>query len=207
MAPSRRFPRQDGIVSLLDAPASERVVGLWRGIEHRLGLRGIFVMPYPHFSYQIAEGYDRAAAEPAIEEIARSTPPFEVRTSGVASFGAPWPVVYLAVDRSPPLSDLHRRIWQGLDRSVHAPSPLYREDRWLPHVSLAYGDERTGTALTDAECAQVRALLGRGEYRWSLRVDNLALVVDDGSEQRPVRTFPLLGGQTSDVPARSASRS
>ncbi|HTT73508.1 MAG TPA: 2'-5' RNA ligase family protein [Thermoplasmata archaeon] len=183
--------RAHGVVSLLGPSDRDRVIGIWQGIEHRLGLRGIWVMPYPHFSYQIAGEYDEPGLEAALERLAATTAPFEVRTSGVATFGPPWPVVYLAVEKSPGLEELHDRIARACAPHARELSEYYVGARWTPHVSLAYGNEADGTALTAAEVDAVLALLGRGAYRWTLRVDNLAFVRDEGTVQRPVRTFPL----------------
>ena len=42
-----------GIVSLLDQPHYDQVEKLWVEIERRFGIKGIFVTPYPHFSYHV----------------------------------------------------------------------------------------------------------------------------------------------------------
>jgi len=182
-----------GVVSLLDPPTSDRVVSAWRGIEHRLGLKGIFVMPYPHFTYHVAGEYDRAPLEAALDRLSRETAPFEARTSGVATFGPPWPTVYLAVERTPALRELHARTWKLCSEHARDPARYYEPDRWIPHISLAYGDERKGIPLSDDDVGRLLALLGRGEFPWNVKVDNFALVVDDGNVQAPVRTFPLRG--------------
>jgi hypothetical protein len=36
---------------LLDAGATGRIREAWAKLERELGLRGVLVMPYPHFSY------------------------------------------------------------------------------------------------------------------------------------------------------------
>jgi 2'-5' RNA ligase len=186
--------RAHAVVSLLDAATSDRVTGLWQGIDHRLGLRGIFVMPAPHFTYHVAGEYDRKTLEPALEDLSRTLAPFEVRTVGISSFDLPWPVVYIAVEVDPALRSLHERIWSLCSSHARESSPLYQPARWVPHISLAYGDESKKIPLSEGEVLQVKALLGKGEYRWNLRIDNIALVIDDGDEQLPVRTFALRGG-------------
>jgi 2'-5' RNA ligase len=185
--------RAHGIVSLLDPSTSERVVGVWRGLEHRFGVRGIFVMPYPHFTYQVAAEYDRDSVEGALEQFARATRPFDVETAGVASFGPPWPVVYIALAEDPSLRILQQEVWAVCSPHARGVADLYHPARWTPHISLAYGDEATSTPLPEPTVQEILRLLARGGYRWKLRIDNVALVMDDGRLQKPVRTFPLRG--------------
>jgi 2'-5' RNA ligase len=187
-------PRANAVVSLLDRPTSDRVLSVWRGIEHRLGLKGIFVMPYPHFTYHVAAEYDRPALEAALDRFASTTAPFEVETTGIATFGDPWPVVYIAVDVEPVLRDLHARTWELCASHARDSAEYYEPRHWIPHISLAYGDDRTSIPLSSDEVRQVLALLAKGEYHWRLKIDNFALAIDDGSVQAPVRTFPLRGG-------------
>ena len=192
--PAPGMPRRaNAVVSLLDSAASDRVSSIWKGLEHRLGLRGIFVMPYPHFTYHVAADYDRESLEPALDDLSRSIAPFEVRTSGIGTFGSPWPVVFIAVDPDPALRVLHQRVWSLSSSHARESAAYYQPPRWVPHISLAYGDEHRAVPLSEREVGEVRAMLGKGEYRWTLPIDNLALVIDHGAEQAPVRRFALRG--------------
>ncbi len=40
-----------GVVSLLDCHYSQVVEDLWAELERRFGVDGVYVTPYPHFSY------------------------------------------------------------------------------------------------------------------------------------------------------------
>lgn len=192
--PAPGMPRlANAIVALLDPSTSERVVNVWKGLEHRLGLRGIFVMPYPHFTFQVAAEYDRPAVEAALERLSRLTAPFVVQTEGIAMFGEPWPVVYIAVAADPSLRLLHETIWALCAPSGRGLPELYDSAHWIPHISLAYGDDRKGAPLTKEEVRGALNLLARGGYQWKLTINDLALVIDDGSVQKPVRTFALRG--------------
>ena len=183
--------RANGVVSLLDGPATEAVRAIWKELDERLGLRGISVMPYPHFSYHIAGGYDRVPLEEALESHARRTGPFPVQLTGVETFSGEWPVVFLAVAPDRRLLDLHQALWGICSPHAQDESGLYAPGRWVPHVSLAYGDEGRGTPLSAAQVRDVLAALQGREVRRTVTVDNLALVADEGTVQRPVRTFPL----------------
>ena len=183
----------NAVVSLLDPASGEKVRGVWSGIEHRLGLRGVQIMPHPHVTYHVAGAYDRPRLEASLTRFADSTAPFEMRTAGIGTFGPPWPVVYIDVAKDLGLRTLHGLVWNMAEAHATGSSELYSPPRWTPHISLAYGDEAKGEPLTDLEVQQVKQLLGKGEYRWTLPIDNFALVLDHGNVQSPVRTFPLRG--------------
>jgi hypothetical protein len=44
-----------GVVSLLDAAHYQAVESLWAELA-ACGLRGVYVTPFPHFSYHVAAG-------------------------------------------------------------------------------------------------------------------------------------------------------
>ncbi len=48
----------NAVITLLDEVHNRRVEALWTDLREGFGLRGIEVTPYPHFSVQIARGYD-----------------------------------------------------------------------------------------------------------------------------------------------------
>lgn len=170
-----------------------RVRETWQKLDRELGLRGVLVMPFPHFSYQIAEGYDRTNLEKSLSELAEETAPFEIRTTGLATFGGPWPVVYVAVRADAGLRALHERTWNRCAPHARNTVPYYRPGAWTPHITLAHGDETSAAPLSDDQTRAVLRLLNPKEYRWTVSVENIALVWDDGSVQRPVRTFPFRG--------------
>ncbi|HXY47529.1 MAG TPA: 2'-5' RNA ligase family protein [Thermoplasmata archaeon] len=180
-----------GVVSLLDRNATEKVARTWARLEQEFGVRGVLAMPYPHFSYQIAQGYERPALDDTLTRLARGTPPFTATTSGIGTFEGGWPVVYVAVEAPPALRDLHERIWNACQPHVREPVGYYRPGTWVPHISLAHGDEHNTVPLPPETIARILATLDPPEYRWSIRIDNLALVWDEGEIQRPVATFRL----------------
>lgn len=186
-------PRLRGVWSLLDPEASERTRGAWSRLEREFGLRGVLTAPHPHFSYQIVERYDRSAIDSTLSALAREIKPFRVRTTGLATFPANWPTVYVAVEKDPSLRALHERIWQRCLPIATKPSPLYSPDLWTPHISLAYGDERGSIPLSATQVRDVLTALRSGDFCWTISIDNLTLIGDDRGIQGPVRTFPLEG--------------
>ena len=185
--------RANAVISLLDEPTASRVRALWSELDSTLGLRGIQVMPYPHFTYHVAEAYDRAPLDEALEARAGRTAPFTVRTTGVGTFAPPWPVVYLALAEDPALRELHRAISALCSPFARGETEFYGPARCTPHISLAYGDERTATPLRADEVDRVLRTLEGRDLHWTIPIDNLAFVEDDGSVHKPVRTFRLAG--------------
>jgi len=108
-----------GVVSLLDANAANRVKSIWSNMEREFGLRGVLVMPYPHFSYQVARNYSRTALEVTLDRLSREISPFTIRTTGIETFDGDRPVIFIAVERDESLRALHQRVW----------------DECLPHAS------------------------------------------------------------------------
>ncbi len=182
-----------GIVSLLDPANSRSVRRIWERLESDLGLRGVLVMPYPHFSYQIAGGYDRPAVEAALRTVAHDLPKFSVRTTGVGQFEGPWPVVFLHVERSASLQALHERIWNTCRPLATNPVEYYRPGAWVPHITLAHGEEHRGIPLPARIVPRIQGCLRAEELRWKVHLDNLTLVWDDGQLQKPLTSFGLQG--------------
>ena len=71
-----------GIVSLLDEDHYRMVEDVWAGLDEALGLRGVYVTPYPHFSYHVADHYDlEQVGDPGVRP---DDGAFEVTTPGWA---------------------------------------------------------------------------------------------------------------------------
>ena len=166
-----------GIVSLLDDEHYALVEGLWDELEREFGVRGLYATPFPHFSYQVAQQYDPERAEAVLSEAARETQPFKVRTAGLGIFNAAQPVLYVAVVRSPELSDLHERLWAQLSAAGHGVSPYYRPEMWVPHVTLAQNN------VSYEQLCGIVGWLGGRSFHWETTVNNLSLIYDTGERQ------------------------
>jgi 2'-5' RNA ligase len=182
-----------GVVSLLDPSATSRVKSIWSSLERQFGLRGVLGIPYPHFSYQVARSYDYAALEATLELLSQEVRPFTIRTSGLETFDGNWPVVFIAVERDDSLQALHRRVWTRCLPHASDVIPYYRPNAWVPHITLAYGEERNSVPLLAAQVQSVLKKLNTGNYRWEIPIDNIAIVWGDSSVQEQVRRFPLQG--------------
>lgn len=160
-----------GLVTLLPEPYCDRVESLWDGLEQNFGLNGIRVTPYTHFSWNIAEEYERPAMDWALAETALETPVFKVQTDGIGLFPAPVPVLFIKVIRNPILDALHKQLWERLLSLSTDLSPYYNTKNWQPHISLAYGD------LKSEQVPNVSAWLEAQEsYKWEMDVNNICYI-------------------------------
>ena len=100
-----------GIVSLLDSDHNQQVEELWVELERRFSVRGVYITPYPHFSYHVAQDYDLDKTESVLERITSNITTFKVRTSGLSVFTGASPVLYIPAVRSLELTQLHEEIW------------------------------------------------------------------------------------------------
>ena len=120
-----------GVVSLLDDQHYARVEAIWEELGQKFDVRGMYVTPYPHFSFQVAEQYDESACEEFLRSLAARMRPFRVRTAGLGIFTVANPILYISVVRSPALSDLHRQLWDGVRQTVPgAVAHYYHPEEW-----------------------------------------------------------------------------
>src|ERR1044072_6315745 len=96
-----------GVVSLLDDRHYARVEAVCEERGQKFDVRGMYVVAYPHFSFQVAEQYDDAACENTLRELAARTHPFRIRTAGLGVFTVSSPILYTPVIRSPAFPRLH----------------------------------------------------------------------------------------------------
>jgi len=160
-----------GLVTLLPEPFYSWVESLWGRLEENFGLNGVRITPFPHFSWNIAEAYERPQMDWAVAETALKTPVLKVQTDGIGLFPAPVPVLFIQVLRNPILDALHKQLWDRMQGIGRALSPYYNAQNWQPHISLAYGD------LTSEQVPAVRAWLeAQDTFRWEFEVNNIGYI-------------------------------
>ena len=156
-----------GIASLIDAYYSSKVQAIWHELEVDCGLTGIQISPGPHFSWQVAEGYDQAVLIPILKEIARKTRPFIIHTGGLGIFTGENPVVYITVVKDAQLIQFHEMLWERTVIAMTGGNQLYAPSNWIPHITLAYGDVNRESL----SCAMQR--LAFVDYDWEIKIDHL----------------------------------
>lgn len=167
-----------GVVSLLDDQHYARVEAIWEELGQKFDVRGMYVTPYPHFSFQVAEAYEEDACAGYLRALASRTRPFRVRTAGLGIFTVANPILYIPVIRSPRLSELHAELWHNAkQRTPGAVAHYYQPEEWVPHITLAQGD------IDQDKLADIVRVLSRRNFHWEFTVSNLALIYDTGREQ------------------------
>ena len=173
----------NGVVSLLDSAHDHAVRNLWAELAERLGLAGIAITPYPHFSYHVAQAYDDMQLDVALRDVARRTEPFRVQTTGLGVFTGELPVLYLPVVRTRELSSLHGELWKAISPLASGAVSYYRPATWMPHITLAHGD------LTAARLPDVISLLGSRMFDWEISIDNFATLYAAGPKHELRRRY------------------
>ncbi len=156
-----------GLISKLDQATSEKVNDLLLELETRCGLKGIQSSPYPHFTWQVTEGYDLPRLKESLASICWEVEPFTVRTTGMGIFTGDKPTIYLAIFKNKPLIQLHELLWQATQGLSVDPSPYYAPDQWVPHITLGYNDVRPD----NIGCAMEK--LAFQSFDWTIEIDNL----------------------------------
>ena len=128
------------IISELDERAAVQVMHLWRRLNQSCGLEGIFNYPNPHFTWFSAEDIQIDRCSPILEAISRDTNPFTVHTAKTDVFDGDDPVLYLKIEKSSGLVNLHRSIWDQVLPYVKGANELYSPNLWTPHITLSLRD-------------------------------------------------------------------
>lgn len=176
-----------GIVTLLDDDHAALVTSVWRELGARFDVHGIEVTPRPHVSWQAADRYDQPALHDRLAELAATTPPLALRTTGLGAFTGPRPVLYVPVVRSSDLSAAHGRLWRALRPIGHEVRQHYAPELWMPHISLGHNDIDLPTlgAIVERLAAQ--------RFEWTIPATNLSLIEDTNAGQQVTATYELRG--------------
>ena len=188
-----------GIVSLLDDDHYRMVEDVWRGLERTLGLRGVYVTPFPHFSYHVADHYDVETLESILHAFAADTAPFEVLTTGLGIFTEGiYPIIYVNVARSPVLSAINAALWSKVEEASAGIVEYYHPEQWVPHITLAQGDIRQDKLASAIE------VLSQWDFNWQVTVDNISLLYDAGEDKQDQLQFRFdLAGTTKSAATRA----
>jgi 2'-5' RNA ligase len=136
-------------------------------------LAGIQITPIPHFSWHVAEGYDLKKVRPALEEIAKISEPFIIRSTGLGLFSGDKPVVFISLVKDVRLLRFHQLVWDKISPAADRPSPYYSPESWMPHITLAHGDLDANRVVCAMEKLAFRS------FNWEILVDNIALINQD----------------------------
>lgn len=128
------------IISELDEESSAKVIEFWITLGEACGLKGIYDIPTPHFTWFAAEELVLDKAKRIISQIVENRNPFEIRTFGLGVFTGAHPVLYLPMVKTRQVLNFHDAIWDEL-RPYSTETQLYYSPwLWVPHITLALKD-------------------------------------------------------------------
>jgi len=186
-----------GIVTLLDNDHYRLIEDLWAELERRYSIRGVYITPYPHFSYHVAQVYDVDKIVPVLERITSNITKFKVRTSGLGIFTGASPVLYIPVVRSLELTQLHQELWEQISPVSSGIQEYYHPDQWVPHITIGFGD------INKDNLSQIIPFLAERNFNWEITVNNIVLVYDTGEKQELKARFDIIN---EAVPGESSMR-
>lgn len=173
------------IVSLLDDDHYQLIEDLWADLQREFSVHGVYITPYPHFSYHVAQDYDVDLLEPIFERITSNITTFKVRTSGLGVFTGASPVLYIPVVRSLELTQLHQELWQEVSPVSSGVQQYYHRDQWAPHITIGFGD------ISKDNLSQIIPFLAERDFSWEITIDNMALIYDTGTKQELKSRFDI----------------
>jgi 2'-5' RNA ligase len=176
-----------GIVTLLDNDHYQLIEDLWAELKREFSVQGVYVTPYPHFSYHVVQDYDVNKIEPVLDRIASNVTTFTVRTSGLGIFTGTSPVLYISVVRSLELTQLHQELWEQISTASSGIAEYYHPDQWMPHITIGFADIRK------ENLSQIIPFLAERDFSWDITVGNLALIYDTGTKQELKSRFNFTG--------------
>jgi hypothetical protein len=159
-----------GIVSELPEPYYQIVEDIWDQLERECGLRGIKAAPIPHFSWHVAQQYDIDRSSKIIERLASQISPLRVRTGGIAVFTGENPIIQIPLVRTKEMTNLHDRIWDGIQPAAIKMVTDFNSEHWIPHISLAYPDVNRD----NLNCAM--QFLAFRDFRWHFNINSISLI-------------------------------
>jgi 2'-5' RNA ligase len=175
-----------GIVSLLDAHYYQIVEDLWAELKREFGVQGVYVTPFPHFSYQVANQYNFELLEPILRDFAASHKSFYVNTSGLSIFTGKMPVLYIPVVRSAELTLVHQELHHlSTAKAESSIQEYYYPDVWMPHITIGFGD------LNSDILAHMIPYLSERDFTWRILIDNIVFIYDPGTGQEVKYRFQL----------------
>ena len=174
-----------GIVSLLDKMHYSLIEEVWQELQHEFGVQGVYVTPYPHFSYSIAAQYDFEALEMLLQDFTSHQTVFQVRTVGLGIFTGEQPVIYIPVVRSPELTQIHKSLWERTHAVGSGIQEYYSPEQWMPHITIGFGD------IPHETLPQIISYLSKHDFNWKMTVNNVAIIQDTGSKQELREQFAL----------------
>jgi 2'-5' RNA ligase len=166
------------VATLFDKKNDRLIRSLWKDLEEKFRLRGVYKTPIPHFSYQIASDYVFDRLQLKLEKFAGRSHSFTVHARGLAFFAEPHPVLYIPIVKTTELSKFQEILWKKLASISKGVPKYYGPELWVPHITLAQHD------VNKRNLPKIIAWLSEKKLDLEIDVNNFAIIFDDGTSQR-----------------------
>ncbi len=178
-----------GIVSLLDEEHQHKVERIWAELSSSFGVRGVYITPFPHFSYHVAKQYDEQKLAAILALFAANTAPFSIRTSGLGIFTATNPILFIPIVRNLELSLLHTAICPEAESVAQGAVEYYNPAQWMPHITIGQSD------ITGDNLPAIVAWLNQQPLGWEIKISSIGTIYAKGSKQYLGPQYELTGQQ------------
>jgi 2'-5' RNA ligase len=129
-----------GITSLLTGNERDELLRFWNVFETEYNSIGVQSFDHPNLGFQGGRCSNIDMLKDELLNLSVVLSPFEVIVEGFGFFEAPSKVVYLKVQKTDELIDLHKKINNSLANCCENLFKFYTPENWVPHITLAMDD-------------------------------------------------------------------
>lgn len=180
-------PGLQAIVSVLDTPHHELIAAIWDELRQQFKIAELYETPIPHISYHVAYNYEADALAQILSDCAQIWAPFAITTAGLGLFTGDQPVLYIPVVRTDQLAAFRDDLSLRLQSIARKPVSHYQSENWVPHITLTLGH------LEEESLGAIVAHLCRRSFRWSIPINNVAVICDQCGVRGVQAQYTLTG--------------
>jgi 2'-5' RNA ligase len=166
----------NAVVSILDKHYYQMVEGIWAKLERELSVKGVYITPYPHLPYQVAQHFVVDQLELILQHFASNSTSFQIKTTGLGIFTGPYPILYIPVIRNLELTQFHQALWSEISKTSFGIQNYYHPEQWIPHITLGFGD------INKSNLPGIIRLLSERNFNWEITINNIAFIHDTGTK-------------------------
>jgi 2'-5' RNA ligase len=175
------------VATIFDLPYEVGPNSAWSKLVQASEIADLTIHALLHCSWHVSVSYSLSALDERLMSFTQSSRIFDVHTVGLGMFTAASPVLYLPIVKTPELAKLHQDLWEHLLPVSTSLVMYYAPPNWMPHITLS--DEY---AEVERMCQFKQSLLFE-PLSFSFRVDHMAVIFRNGSEEGVVKKF-MFGG-------------
>ena len=178
------------IISEFDMESTRAIRDLWQQLCKLCGLKEIYHLPTPHFTWMLADDMDIDRVSALINQIAGMHESLSIQTFGLGIFTGQTPVLYLPIAKTSSVLQLHQKIWEKVQPFSDGMHQYYSPSSWIPHITLALKD------LTQEKLSCAMSEIAFRTLELSCTAELLALVAyKNGRRGETINISPFISGQ------------